>query len=78
MCPPRVASYNPFRRSEWGEDKLSIQASHHQFVTLADREFSAGHASYRHLDRFGVTSRLRTRNLFPRPKPGRGRCFKAE
>ena len=55
MCPPRVASYHPTRRSEWGEDKLSIQASHHQFVTLADREVSAGRASYRTLDRISVS-----------------------
>ena len=68
MCPPRVASYNPTRRSEWGEDKLSIQASHHQFVTLADCEVSAGHASYRHLDRFRCHLTLAHKEFVPAPE----------
>ena len=75
MCPPRVASYNPTRQSEWGEDQLSIQASHLQFVTLADREVSAGRASYRTLDRFRCHLTLAhkdsIRNLLSRPEPGR-------
>ena len=72
MCPPRVASYNPTRRSEWGEDKLSIQASHLQFVTLADREVSAGHASYRTLDRFRYHLKLSRKEFVPSPGTRQG------